>query len=87
MTSEPQVLESAEADFEKMTWTFTLNGNSEVSAGNFAILPSEVFATMTRKLAHAEGLLKRVLGIEYSVGIGGNLHEAIESFFDPLPPA
>jgi hypothetical protein len=80
-----QVLESSEADFDEGTWTFLLSGDSYVTAGQFAIMPAEEFMKFSEKLARAEGLLRQVMDIEDSVGIGGRLHEAIQSHFDPEP--
>lgn len=80
-----QVLESVEADFEAMTWTFRVPAYGEVGGGNYAILPVETFMDMSTKLAVAEGLLKRALAGEASLRV--EYKEAIESYFDPKPLA
>ena len=73
-----QVGESVEADFEQLTWTFRFGPSYRVSAGNFAIVPVEEFARMSRKLTEAEGLLRRARA-------GAVQMEHIEAFFDPEP--
>lgn len=76
-----QMLESIEADFGELTWTFRLPSNGWVGAGNYAVIPHEAFANMSTKLAHAEALLRRYLHNDGDL----KLREHIESFFDPEP--
>ena len=76
-----QILESLEADFEKMTWTFGLGSNTEVGAGQYAILPSDAFMKMSARLANAEVLLRRFLAGES----GDKFKEHVEAHFDPEP--
>lgn len=76
-----RVLESVEADFEKMTWTFRLGINDRVAAGNYAVWPVESHVYATSRRQHAEGLLRRVLSD--GLTINAQTKEAIEKFFDP----
>lgn len=46
--------ESLSADLEESTWTFELNENMRVSAGEFAILPKAEFEELTKKLKSYE---------------------------------
>jgi len=75
------VLESIEADFDAMSWTFRLQPSNHVSAGNFAVLPVESYALMSRKLATAEGLLRQWLAGH----LDDQFRERVQSFFDPEP--
>lgn len=76
-----QVLESVEADFGELTWTFRLESSHRVAAGHFAVVPVRPFMTMNGKLAHAEGLLRRYLAGERDA----TFEEHVEKFFDPEP--
>lgn len=76
-----QVLESIEADFSEMTWTFRLPSNGEVGAGNYAVLPVETFAKMSRQFARADGLLRQWLRGH----LDETFKERVECFFDPEP--
>jgi hypothetical protein len=78
-----QFLESREADFEKMTWTFGLDSNSEVGAGRYAIVLEDHFEKMTNKLDHATRLLRH---LRENVSEPHD-QEKIDSFFDPEPLA
>lgn len=76
-----QVLESTEADFDEMTWTFRLKVLDRVAAGHFAIVPVRPFMTMNDKLTHAQMLLRRYLAGERDA----TFKEHVEKFFDPDP--
>lgn len=76
-----QVLESVEADFGELTWTFRLASNNRVAAGNFAVVPVDQFMTLNNKVRHAEGLLRRYLAGERDA----TFKEHVEKFFDPEP--
>jgi hypothetical protein len=78
-----QCLESVEADFGEMTWTFRLEPMNEVGAGQYAVIPWEDFMKTSTKLAHAEGLLKQWLGGHLDDGF----KERVEKHFDPEPLA
>jgi hypothetical protein len=78
-----QVLESAEADFEKMTWTFSIGHGNRVSGGHYAVLPTDEYSKITGRLAHAEGLLRQCLRGH----LDDKFKERVESFFDPEPLA
>ncbi len=80
-TADFQILESREADFENLTWTFSITSNNEVGAGYYAVLPSPHFAKMSEKLAKAEGLLRQWLGGHLDDGF----KERVERYFDPEP--
>ena len=73
-----QVLESSEADFEKMTWTFALGVDQYVTGGHFAIVPVLAFTKAAARLSYAEELLRRAAN-------GDNIQESAEKFFDPEP--
>ena len=77
-----QILESAEADFETMTWTFKLGANNHVGGGYFAVMPSNKFMDMSAKLANAEGLLKQILDGDQG---GATWRERAQRYFDPAP--
>ena len=76
-----QCLESVEADFGEMTWTFRLEPMNEVGAGQYAVVPWEDFAKMSTKLVHAEGLLKEWL----NEPIDDGFKERVAKHFDPEP--
>ena len=78
-----QVLESIEADFEEMTWTFSIGSGNQVAGGRYAVLPTDEFSKLTRKLAHAEGLLRPLVGSFNA--LTDEQRERIEKFFDPEP--
>lgn len=75
------VLESVEADFEQMTWTFRLNASTEVGAGQYAVLFAKDFMAISGKLATAEGLLRQWLKGHLDDGF----KERVERHFDPAP--
>lgn len=77
-----QVAESAEADFEKNTWTFNMSGNYRVSAGYFALVPIHDFSEIRAKLARAEGLLRE--GMYKPLDIDA-WRDRVAAFFDPDP--
>lgn len=37
-TVEGELLSALEADFEKMTWTFSLDGETQVSGGDYIVI-------------------------------------------------
>lgn len=74
-----QILESHEADFENMTWTFGLHTGSHVTAGEFAVIPADEFRRSMDKLERAETLLRRVLNHPVPV----DLAEIVQRYFDP----
>jgi hypothetical protein len=76
-----QVLESIEADFDAMTWTFRIGGGNRVTAGHYAVMPTDEFMKMSGKLATAEGLLRQWLGGHLDAAF----KERVESLFDPEP--
>ena len=76
-----QVLESVECDFEKMTWTFSIGAGNRISAGHYAVMPTDRFMTLTGKLARAEGLLRQWLGGH----LDEKFKERVECYFDPEP--
>ncbi len=76
-----QVMESCEADFEKLTWSFTMRSNQHVAAGNYAIMPVETYAYLARKHANAESLLRTWL----SGKLDDCFKERVERHFDPKP--
>jgi hypothetical protein len=78
-----QMARSVEADFEKNTWTFEMSGAYSVYAGDFAIVRYEDFSRMNMDLAHAKGLLRRVLSEEAK--LDDSLKEHVEAYFDPEP--
>lgn len=78
-----QVLESVEADFENLTWTFRITSANEVYAGTVAVLPTETFMKMSTRLAVAEGLLRQWLRGHLDDGF----KERVEKHFDPEPIA
>lgn len=80
-----QVLESLEADFEKMTWTFGLTGCTRVGCGQYAILWAETYQKQQSRLAWAERILRGLCDTETATTIGGKNYEAIHAFFDPEP--
>lgn len=82
---EATILDSLEADFDKMTWTFGLGLNTEVGAGLYAILPSEVYRRQHERLERAEAILSRMCELETEETIGRANYEAVLRFFDPLP--
>jgi len=75
-----QVLESIEADFDQMTWTFRLQPSNRVSAGNFALVPVEQFMQMNAKLQQAEHLLRDLREIG---PISPKHKDMVERYFDP----
>lgn len=83
-----QVGESAEADFERSTWTFNMSGNYRVSAGHFAILRTEAFMAMSTRLATAEHLLAEWRDGDCPKGLDNGFkdwRERLEKFFEPEP--
>ena len=76
-----QVLESVEADFEHLTWTFRITSSNEVYAGNVAVLPVEKFAKLSERLARADGLLRQFM----SGHLDEKFKERVECHFDPDP--
>jgi hypothetical protein len=79
-----EMLDSLEADFEKMTWTFGLGLNSEVGAGRYAIVPYGDYLKMTARLERAEQLLRSMRQISSLCDYD---KERVDSFFDPAPLA
>lgn len=77
-----QVLESMEADFEKMTWTFSIGGHNEVSAGQYAVIPASEFRKQMDKLESAEKLLN---SLQSDPGMSEKNAERVARFFDPEP--
>ena len=47
---QPQIGESATADFEENTWTFEMKPEFKVTAGKFVIMPIETFNDVKRAL-------------------------------------
>lgn len=41
---------ASEADFEKGTWTFKMNGNFEVTAGSYAIVQEDLYQELLSTL-------------------------------------
>lgn len=78
-----QVLESVEADFGELTWTFRLQPTNRVAAGNFVVSPVHQFMLMQAKLTQAEGLLRWVRDKGEPLTL--NDRERIAKFFDPEP--
>jgi len=76
-----QILESIEADFDGMTWTFQIGAGNRVGAGHYAVMPSEHFMDMSGKLARAEGLLRQFLNGDLDAGF----QERVQRYFDPKP--
>lgn len=77
-----QVLDSIEADFEKMTWTFQITPSNRVAAGEYVIIDVAPFMKLNERMERAEHLL-RVLRDDR--GLDGCNKERIDSFFDPEP--
>ena len=80
-----QVLESVEADFDEMTWTFRLQSHNRVSGGHFVILPVLPYSKAMAKLAYAEQILRGLCDTETAHSIGAKNIESIHKFFDPEP--
>lgn len=77
-----QVLESVEADFGEMTWTFRLEPSNRVSGGQYAVLYVERFMKMNSKLERAEEILRSLRKIKFLCDLD---REMIDKFFDPEP--
>jgi hypothetical protein len=75
-----QIMESVEADFDAMTWSFRLQPHSHVSGGQYAIAHIALVAKNNGKLDHAERLLRHLHG---HVELPDHEKEKIASFFDP----
>ena len=73
-----QVLESVEADFDEMTWTFRIQDFHHVTGGHFAIVDNLPFTKALAKLSYAEQLLRKAAD-------GQDIKEGAMSFFDPEP--
>lgn len=82
-----QTLESAEADFEKMTWTFRIAANNRVGAGLYTVIPDDIAIRHARRLQCAESILRRICETETEATIGKSIIEAAHAFFDPDPIA
>ena len=80
-----QVLESVEADFDKMTWSFSIQDRHHVAAGHYAIVDAGLMAKNNAKLAAAEGLLRSVIDTNTPVAVGSTLYEQLLRYFDPEP--
>lgn len=78
-----QILESREADFDEMTWTFCIGSGNEVGAGSYAVLPADEFRKSMDRLEHAERILRDLCDTENAETIGPKNIEAIHRFFDP----
>lgn len=78
-----QVLESQEADFEKMTWTFGLQISHSVTGGHFCIIPVLPFTKAMAKLSYAEELLRGL--VDKHEAMTDYERERIAKFFDPEP--
>lgn len=76
-----QVLESLEADFENMKWSFAIQDRHSVGAGQYAIVPVVFIVKNNAKLDHAERLLRHLREVVKEP----HEVEKIDSFFDPEP--
>lgn len=76
-----QVLESVEADFDAMTWSFRLQGHHRVSGGHYGVVHVAVLVKVNSKLDHATRLLRHLR----EVVTEPHEKEKIDSFFDPEP--
>ena len=73
---------SLEADFEKNTWTFEMEGNYHVEAGDFALCRYDAFHKAGVRMDRAEGILRDILNEN---GVSDRIMQRISSFFDPEP--
>ena len=80
-----QLLESCEADFGMMTWTFTITAGNEVGAGAYAVMPSETFMKMRKRLELATHLIRHICETQNESTMGARGYESCQAFFDPEP--
>lgn len=80
--------DSLEADFSEMTWTLRLTAPEwAVRAGCHAIMRSEDYRRMEKRLEAATRILRALCDTENEKTVGAKNYEAIQAFFDPEPLA
>lgn len=78
MELDYQQIESVEADFEKMTWTFQIQPHNRVTGGHFCVVETRAFTKAMAKLSYADQLLQELLE-------GKDIRQGAMKFFDPDP--
>ena len=59
-----QIGETLTADFEEQTWTFEMDENFIITAGEFAIIPKENYDKLFKILANLSLIENKAFGLE-----------------------